>query len=238
MIYKKDSRPMKYHKGNIVAIISAVIVLIFVGNFVYDAFFQTASNNSIQNGSSPETQSAPEPNPTVYTAQPEQIPPEQRGYGITPYGVLHGQSQQQSNPTPEIQPSLANTTDLEHSIHTQINYLREQNGLKPLIYDEKLATIAREHSKDMAVNNYYDHTSPNGVGLQDRYKSANYLCFSWMGENIQQQSTSDSNLASSAFQTWIDSPEHRDNILEQNFIHEGIGAYVYSGTVFITEDFC
>jgi len=65
---------------------------------------------------------------------------------------------------------------LELKIHELVNELRNKSGLKHLQFDKGLQQIARYHSKDMAINNYFDHISPKGETLNDRYKLFNYSC--------------------------------------------------------------
>jgi len=65
---------------------------------------------------------------------------------------------------------------LELKIHELVNEVRNENGLKPLQFDKGLQQIARYHSKDMAINNYFDHTSPKDETFLDRYKLFGYDC--------------------------------------------------------------
>jgi len=65
---------------------------------------------------------------------------------------------------------------LELRIHELVNELRNKSGLKPLQFDRRLQQIARYHSRDMAINDYFDHTSPKGETFLDRYRLFNYEC--------------------------------------------------------------
>ena len=156
---------------------------------------------------------------------------------------------------------------LEHKIHDLINVQREQNGLKPLLFDSQLDTIARAHSTDMATRNYFAHDTPEGISFLDRYKQAGYNCgikydetpnsyrISEGGENIFQNNLYNSieyvnnyatkidwnnmdRLASSTVSGWMASPGHRQNILTPQFQNEGIGVAIAGIKVYITEDFC
>ena len=51
---------------------------------------------------------------------------------------------------------------LERAIHAEVNQVRSGMGLSNVRYDRNLAQIAREHSKDMARKQYFDHVSPTG----------------------------------------------------------------------------
>lgn len=47
--------------------------------------------------------------------------------------------------------------ELESRIHVLINEKRKNNGVSSLSLDDKLASIARIHSLDMSINNYFEH---------------------------------------------------------------------------------
>ena len=73
---------------------------------------------------------------------------------------------QESNPVnkkPEIDKS-----ELEKQVHTLTNQYRTQNGLKTLSWDDALSNVARNHSKDMALRNYFSHDTPEGSNPIDR----------------------------------------------------------------------
>lgn len=91
---------------------------------------------------------------------PQPTPPESNNNVIAPVII----------PT---KPTISITT-LEQEIHVLINQQREQQGLTPLQFDQKLADVAREHSSDMATKNYFEHDTPEGVAPDQRGKSAGY----------------------------------------------------------------
>jgi len=67
--------------------------------------------------------------------------------------------------------------EFEQQIHTLINNERTKQGLTPLVYDNKIATVARQHSEDMATRNYFEHVTPEGLSAAQRGINAGYsLC--------------------------------------------------------------
>jgi len=165
-------------------------------------------------------------------------------------------------PTEPVKPSI-NIRELEKKIHELINKERRKQGLQPLRLDEKLSIIARKHSKDMAENDYFSHTNLRGKSSTDRGIKEGYYCRKDFGsyyteglaENIFQNWLYDSityydgipihnwntmeDLAQSTVQGWMESPGHKNNILNPSFDREGIGvAIADSGKVYITQDFC
>ncbi|OON95614.1 MAG: hypothetical protein ATN36_08000 [Epulopiscium sp. Nele67-Bin005] len=101
-----------------------------------------------------------------------------------------------------------------------INNERAKYNLEPLILHDKLTTIAHIKSTDMALNNELSHTSSyfgDAEQLLDIFK------IDWwtMAENIAYgQKTPETVL-----ETWLNSEEHKANILSSSTTHIGIGYY-------------
>jgi uncharacterized protein YkwD len=148
-----------------------------------------------------------------------------------------------------------NSEEIEQLVHEKVNEEREPRGLSTLSFDTNLAEIARYHSKDMAQNNYFAHTSPDGEELGDRYEMFGYDCQADMGgnqyatggENIFKQSFTgftftNEELANETVEGWMNSPGHRENMLQEYWDNEGIGVYIMEDgsetTVYITQNFC
>jgi uncharacterized protein YkwD len=162
------------------------------------------------------------------------------------------------NPKPDI-----NIPELETEIHNLINNERQKNGVATLQYDSKLSDIARAHSQDMATRNYFSHYTPEGDGPTERAIKSGYSVHKELGggyysdgiaENIFQNNlydtvtyyngipvydwNSQSEIASSTVNGWMNSPGHRQNILTSTYDNEGIGIAISSDDkVYITEDF-
>ncbi|MBR9678330.1 MAG: CAP domain-containing protein [Nanoarchaeota archaeon] len=156
-----------------------------------------------------------------------------------------------------------NISELEWRIHELVNVRREEQGLRSLQYDFELVEIAKNHSKDMVNNGFFDHVSLNGESPSDRAKKAGYTCYKNYGtyftegiaENIFQNNLYTSvtylngipvydwnsleDLAYSTVQGWMDSSGHRQNILNQDYEKEGIGVVISSNNeLLITQNFC
>lgn len=100
----------------------------------------------------------------------------------------------------------------------KVNEERINRGFKPLIWEESLAEVGREHSKDMLARGYFSHYTPEGEDLGDRLDKAG-IGYSLAGENLA--------LAPSVIRAHdglISSPGHRRNILDPAFNKIGIGA--------------
>jgi uncharacterized YkwD family protein len=109
-------------------------------------------------------------------------------------------------------------SQFEQQVVELTNQERANNGLQPLQIDESLSDVAREKSRDMAGNGYFDHNSPSYGSPFDMMKSFG-ISYSTAGENIAKGQRSPQEVV----QAWMDSPGHRANILNGNFTHIGVG---------------
>jgi uncharacterized protein YkwD len=85
-----------------------------------------------------------------------------------------------------------------------------------LIWNDKLGQAAFKHTKDMAQNNYFSHTSQDGRELDDRINAEKYT-WSTLGENIANGQTTENQV----MESWIKSPGHCKNIMNGNFVEVG-----------------
>lgn len=164
------------------------------------------------------------------------------------------------NQTVDFEIESLDKEEVEKLVHQKINEERKQKDLPKLDYSVKLEDIAYKHSKDMAKNNYFAHTSPSGQTMSERYEQANYICSIDTGSVIQQGAEniaqtwyqepissrngtvlheSEEEVAEGLVTQWMNSPGHRKNILKPYWNNEGIGIYVTEdGKVFATQNFC
>ncbi len=79
----------------------------------------------------------------------------------------------------------------------------------------------------MADNNYFSHTSPTG---ETAFSIMNDLGYFYLiaGENIARNNYPDDESASVAMTGFMNSPGHRDNILDARFNKVGIGLAIDS----------
>ncbi|NDJ34851.1 MAG: CAP domain-containing protein, partial [Chloroflexi bacterium] len=98
------------------------------------------------------------------------------------------------------------------------NAVRCEAGLTPVALSEPLSEAAYRHSTDMALNAFFDHAGSDGSDVGTRAADAGY---SWraVGENIA-AGVAD---ARTVHALWMDSPHHRDNILNGRYTAMGVG---------------
>jgi uncharacterized protein YkwD len=123
-----------------------------------------------------------------------------------------------STTAPQSPPSTGNP--LIDQVVQLTNNFRVQNGLQPLSYNLKLASSAQAHSQSMALQDFFGHTSKDGLSPFDRIRAAGYQ-YSAAAENIAAGYTT----AERVVEGWINSPGHRANMLNPNLKEIGVGYY-------------
>lgn len=121
-------------------------------------------------------------------------------------------------------PSSSEQMEVDRAVERQIfeltNIYREHNGVNPLEHDYWLSLLAQEHSKDMAIENYFSHESPSAGNLSERLKSST-IEHKRAGENIATNYVD----AIDAVHGWLNSPAHRSVLLDAEMTEIGTGAY-------------
>ncbi|WP_244264841.1 CAP domain-containing protein [Vreelandella boliviensis] len=90
-------------------------------------------------------------------------------------------------------------------------------AVESLTWSCKLEAAAKSHSQDMAENDYFSHTDPNGAGIEQRVGNQDYL-WQAVGENIAAGHAS----VSAVVEGWLDSPGHCRNIMNDAFTEMGM----------------
>ena len=104
------------------------------------------------------------------------------------------------------------------------NIQREKNGLPLIAENSLLDGSAQKKVQDMFAKQYFEHISPQGLDVSDLAEDAGYK-FIEIGENLALGNfLNDEALV----QAWMDSPGHRENILNSNY--REIGVAVLKGT--------
>jgi uncharacterized protein YkwD len=116
-------------------------------------------------------------------------------------------------------------SSLESGVLSQLNKIRLQHGLQPVKISARLTASAAQHSREMGADGYFAHNSHDGTAFWKRigrwYGSNGYGFWS-VGENLLWSSPQVDPV--DALQLWMDSPEHRANILTPRWREIGISA--------------
>jgi uncharacterized protein YkwD len=116
---------------------------------------------------------------------------------------------------------------------TLVNAARQSNGLGQLSLDPLLNNAALAHSIDQASRNTMSHEGADGSDPGTRVTRAGYR-WSTVGENVAYGYST----PSAVHEGWMNSPGHRANILNGDFVHMGLATatgsngYLYWTQVF------
>lgn len=97
------------------------------------------------------------------------------------------------------------------------NIEREKRGLQPLREDNRLDSAAAAKAENMYRENYWAHYSPSGKDPWGFINQSGYK-FSVAGENLAKNFYTPEEVV----QAWMESPTHRDNLLNGKYVDMGI----------------
>lgn len=126
---------------------------------------------------------------------------------------------------------------IERQIFNLVNQERRKRHLSILKLDRRLAKIARFHSNQMAIENFFSHYDPDGLTVVDRARDFKVNRWTKIGENLF-TSRGYQNPAPLALRGWKKSRLHRANLFDEVWNRTGIGvAIARSGDIYITQVF-
>lgn len=114
-------------------------------------------------------------------------------------------------------PAKVELTRLEQEILDRTKAERKRAGLPAYQVDPTLMKLARDHSATMARLDQLGHDL-EGKSFDKRIKESGYR-FTGAGENVAQGQRT----AEQALESWMKSPGHKANILNERFTRIGIG---------------
>jgi uncharacterized protein YkwD len=132
-------------------------------------------------------------------------------------------------------PVTTTSVSIEQQIVNLVNQFRQAAGLAPLTVDSKLTEAAQIQANNMASLNTMSHNLPGTATptLQSRAQFVGYS-YSWLGENIAYNYSN----ATAVMNAWMNSPDHRANILDPNYTQIGVAvAYSALGEPYYTQEF-
>lgn len=145
--------------------------------------------------------------------------------------------------------------DIELRIHSKVNAVRRDEGLPPYEWRAVLARVAQAHSCDMAQRGFFDHVAPDGStptqrayrrGVTCRTQGIDGQALLGVSENlfrtwlysgyedwtqgasswrVYEWQTAD-DIAQATVNGWLDSPAHRQAMLDPTSEDHGIGVCI------------
>ncbi|HVE93144.1 MAG TPA: CvpA family protein [Actinomycetota bacterium] len=131
-------------------------------------------------------------------------------------------------PEPQIRLDAA----AEKELLKLVNEERTSRKLKPVKWDQRLADVARSHSRDMYTKGYFAHASLEGIRPSERLQKAK-IGFVVSGENLALAPT-----VPLAHRGLMNSPGHKRNILDPDFSALGIGIFNGPKGLIASQEFC
>jgi uncharacterized protein YkwD len=129
-----------------------------------------------------------------------------------------------SRPTPEA---------LEQAIFVQVNEYRRSRQLPPLKWDDRVSAEARAHSRAMADKRV--RVGHDGLKRRARAIALRGVLVRRVGENVA-YIFSQNDPAMRAFNGWVRSPGHRQNMEERRYTLTGVGVVQDSqGATYFTQ---
>jgi hypothetical protein len=105
-----------------------------------------------------------------------------------------------------------------HDYAVQVNQLRLQHNLPPLKLNAQLCEAAQAHAESMAQTGVIAHTDQHGRRADYRASAAGYF-YHRLGENLAAGQLT----WERALHAWLNSPDHRANLLTPDYRELGIG---------------
>lgn len=132
--------------------------------------------------------------------------------------------------------SLASAKATSAGVIDLVNSTRQSSGLNTLNTNDKLTAAALAKANDMFSKGYFAHVSPDGKQPWDFINATGYN-YVYAGENLAIGYNDNQEVMTA----WLNSPTHRENILNPNYREIGIatqsGTYEGSQTTIIVQEF-
>jgi uncharacterized protein YkwD len=142
-------------------------------------------------------------------------------------------------PGADVLPTPANVAVVRKATLCLLNRARTSRGLTKLSSQPVLTTMAARYATTMALDDFFDHTTPDGRTFDARIRSTSYVRGAvrrWTaGENIA-YGTEELATPAQIHDAWMHSPGHKRNILDRSFREVGIGVALGSPVADIPDD--
>jgi uncharacterized protein YkwD len=122
-------------------------------------------------------------------------------------------------PTPSPSTSTSSSQTPQDRVLQLVNGARAQAGLAPLANNAALTSAAQSYSALMASTGCFGHTCGPVPDFSQRVTQAGYTGWTTLGENVAAGAAT----ADEVFNTWMNSPGHRANILNASYRDSGVG---------------
>jgi uncharacterized protein YkwD len=115
----------------------------------------------------------------------------------------------------------SNGSALEAELLARVNRVRGDHHLVALVRRNDLDRVALAHSTDMAQRGYFSHQSPEGANVIYRLEQHGVTDMRLAAENLGKTTQADP--SAQIVRSWLQSPDHRSNLLAPALNFTGIG---------------
>ena len=134
---------------------------------------------------------------------------------------------------------------LEDRLAERVGKARAEHDRTKLRRDAGLQRAARAHAVDMLQHDYVGHVGPDGRTVTERVGILDRRFIGLTGENLAENvgipedaiAAQVGPMALKLVSGFLDSPEHRKNLLDPDYTHEGIGAAVQGDRLIVVHVF-
>ncbi len=116
-------------------------------------------------------------------------------------------------------------------VFNEVNKARIENGVAPLILDEKLCALAYVRAKEQIEQS--GHTRPDGRKYNTVLSDYDY----WYRNNGENIVITRGFSGEFSVECWLNSESHKKNMLKDFWTHTGVGIYVEGNRYFIVQLF-
>lgn len=102
---------------------------------------------------------------------------------------------------------------------TRVNSIRAANDRPPVAIQAQLELAAQRHAEDLLAHDYYSHESLDGGDVRDRAVATGFSRRAAISENLAKGIFTPAEVVD----RWMDSPGHRQNVLNPRFAYIGHG---------------
>jgi uncharacterized protein YkwD len=119
---------------------------------------------------------------------------------------------------------LKDLAAVRRDLFQRVNRARDEHRVPPLRVHPRLDRVAQDYAERMLREGFYDHRDPDGLSVLERVQSIGYA-LSVVGENL----ASGQFTVERVFDGWMESPDHRRNLLDRDFREVGHGVAIGKG---------
>jgi uncharacterized protein YkwD len=125
-------------------------------------------------------------------------------------------------------PLVASASSATSDVVDQVNAIRIQHGLAPLVTRPQLTSAAQSFAIVLATRRFFSHIGLDGSTPVSRDEAAGYRAWTILEENLAAGQES----AAAVVNSWMQSPAHRADILSPKVTDTGVGHYYVAGSPF------